>query len=86
MAKTPVVTAPVAAKAAPRVEAAKVTVPKAVGIPAEVAAKNRRDDAAVESALATRPKTGKFLFVPADVMEKHLLSARKSHHGGDAVP
>ncbi len=49
----------------------------AVAVSPEVTAKNRWDDAAVEAALAARPRGTKFLFVPAEVMEKHLLSARK---------
>lgn len=67
-----------------------VTVAKATGGPAggraarpvvvpeapEVVAKDRQDDAAVEAKLARGQKGGKFLFVPAEVMEKHLVSSR----------
>ncbi len=75
----------VKAPAATGVSAAKVVKiappverkPAVVAAAPEVTAKNRRDDAAVEAALAVRPRGTKFLFVPADVMEKHLLSARK---------
>ena len=63
-------------KAAPVVAAVERR-PVAVAVSPEVTAKNRRDDAAVEAALAARPRGTKFLFVPAEVMEKHLLSARK---------
>ena len=47
-------------------------------VPPEVVAKNRRDDAAMDAVVAQAPQTrGKFLFVPAEVMEKYLVSARR---------
>ena len=73
---------------ASRVEMAKVTASKSAVAPA-VAARNRRDDAAVDAAVGVaveatagaapgeRPGGGKFLFVPAAVMETHLVSSRK---------
>ena len=64
------------AAAAP-VVVAKIAAPKpAMAVAPAVVAKNRRDDAAV-AALVERSKDGKFVFVPAEVMERHLLSARK---------
>ncbi len=66
-------------------DAPKVDVSKAAAVPVErkpatteVVLKNRRDDAAVEAALLTKPRTGKYLYVPADVMDKHLLSSRQA--------
>ena len=65
----------------PRVAVARGVAEKEVGTkelaaPAkELAVKERRDDAAVEAARGR--KDGKFLFVPAEVMEKHLVSARR---------